>query len=548
MRFVKRVLFSRSFMTALLIIIQLLFYALITNVLMEYSNTILIVSYILSGILAIYILGLKNGSLDVKLPWVLFILIFPVFGIMFYFFFRNQRVRKKVRKNIEAQAYSTKKIIHNQDEIFEKLKESNKSVYNQASYIYKMTNMPIYQNTKTTYFEFGEKYYERLVEELKKAQKFIFIEYFIIRPGKMYNSILHILKEKAASGVEVRILYDDFGCINSLPAKYKKHLEKYGIKCEVFNPIYPITTLAHNNRDHRKIVVIDGIVGFTGGINLSDEYINEASRFGIWKDTGVMLRGDAVKSFTLLFLESWHIYRDSQEDYSPYLPKIEILPDTKKIKKKKIKDKKTSYSNISIAPTAVGNFDYAGKQFISKAFIQPYGTSPMETEEIVARNVFVNVLNAATNYVYITTPYLILDTELEEAIINAAKRSVDVRIITPGIPDKKYVYAVTRSEYLNLLKYGVSIYEYTPGFIHAKNVVSDDIVAIIGSINFDNRSFYHSYENGVLIYNSRSVIEMRKDFIKTQNFSEKIMPNYIDKIPILLRIKTGLFRLLIPLL
>jgi cardiolipin synthase len=172
----------------------------------------------------------------------------------------------------------------------------------------------------------------------------------------------------------------------------------------------------------------------------------------------------------------------------------------------------------------------------------------METEEIVARNVFVNVLNAATNYVYITTPYLILDTELEEAIINAAKRSVDVRIITPGIPDKKYVYAVTRSEYLNLLKYGVSIYEYTPGFIHAKNVVSDDIVAIIGSINFDNRSFYHSYENGVLIYNSRSVIEMRKDFIKTQNFSEKIMPNYIDKIPILLRIKTGLFRLLIPLL
>lgn len=467
--------------------------------------------------------------------------------------FRNQRVRKKIRLNIESQAYATAKVEHNADEIYEKLRLEDRNIYNQSQYIYKMTNMPIYQNTESTYFEIGERYYEALVEELNKAEKFIFLEYFIIRQGKMWNTVFNILKDKASHGIEVRLLYDDFGCINTLPINYRKHVEKYGIKCEVFNPIRPIATLAHNNRDHRKIVVIDGVVGFTGGINLADEYINETSRFGHWKDTGIMIKGDAVKSFTLMFLESWHIYRDSNEDYSPYLPKLTIKNQNLPAKRKRFKKIRAYKTSKIINPMNAiiksnSTFTFKNLWENSKEYIQPYMSTPMDSEEIIARNVYVNILNQAQDYVYITTPYLILDPELENALINAAKRSIDVRIITPGIPDKKYVYSVTRSEYINLLKYGISIYEYTPGFIHAKNVVSDDKIATIGSINFDNRSFYHSYECGVFLYNSDSVIKIKKDFIKTQNLSSQVTSDYVDKLPLKVKIKTSLFRLLIPLL
>lgn len=505
-KFIK-VLLSRAFTTVILILIQVLFYAIIANVLYDYSAYIHISAYVLSFLLAIYVLSLKNGTFDVKLPWIILILVFPVFGSLFYFLFHQQNVRKKIRKNIENQAYATNKINFNHDEIYSKLLNEDKRIYNQSNYIYKSTNLPVYQNTETTYFKIGEEFYASLLEELKKAKSFIFIEFFIIQQGKMWNSIFNILKEKAANGVEVRVLYDDFGCIKTLPAKYKKHLHKYNIKCEVFNPIYPIVTLAHNNRDHRKIVVIDGNVGYTGGINLADEYINETIRFGHWKDTGILLKGDAVKSLTLMFLENWHIYQDNGEDYKKFMP-----------------------DNDSVVAIH------------ENSFVQPYLNSPM-TDELVARNVYINILNDATDYVFITTPYLVLDQELENAIVNAARRGVDVRIITPHIPDKKYVYVVTRSNYLPLLKAGVSIYEYTPGFIHAKNVCADDKVATIGSINFDNRSFYHSYECGVLIYNAQSVLDIKKDFLDTQEISLKINEEIVNKVPFSKKLTTGLCRI-----
>ena len=493
-----------------MLILQFLFYALLANIIYTFSYALYLVALALSIWLALYILGLKNGPVDVKLPWVVLILLFPVFGSIFYLLFRNQKVRKKIRLNIESQAYATSKVIHDATDTYDTLKELDRSIYNQSKYIFKTTNMPIYQNTESKYFEIGEEYYKDLIEELKKAEKFIFIEYFIIKMGTMWNTIFNILKEKAASGVEVRILYDDFGCITSLPTNYKQHIEKYGIKCEVFNTIYPIVTLAHNNRDHRKIVVIDGKVGFTGGINLADEYINKQSRFGHWKDTGVMIKGDAVKSFTLMFLEAWHIYRDKNEDYTQFV----VEPQTNN----------------------------------SKEFIQPYLSTPMDDEEIVARNVYVNILNSATDYVYITTPYLILDPELKAALINAGKRDVDVRIITPGIPDKKYVFTVTRSEYADLLKNNIRIFEYTPGFIHAKNVVADDKVATCGSINFDNRSFYHSYECGLFMYNSHCVNEIKEDFIKTQEISKEIPKDYTKTLSTWCKIKSAILRVLIPLL
>lgn len=489
---------------------QIFFYALIANALYDFSFYLLIIAYILSFILSIYILSMKNGNLDVKLPWIILILAFPVFGSLFYFLFHQQRVRKKVRKNIENQAYATKKIDFDHDQIYNKLLNIDKRLHNQSNYIYKTNNLPAYQNTETTYLKIGEEFYNCLLEELKKAEKFIFIEMFIIKQGTMWNSIFNILKEKAASGVDVRVLYDDFGCINTLPYNYKKHIKKYNIKCEVFNPIYPIVTLAHNNRDHRKIIVIDGNTAFTGGINLSDEYINEIIRFGHWKDTGIMLKGDAVKSFTLMFLENWHIYRDMDENYKEFMP----LNNTIK----------------------------------NDSFVQPYMNTPMDSEELVARNVYINILNDATDYVYITTPYLVLDQDLENALTNAAKRGVDVRIITPHIPDKKYVYMVTRSNYTPLLKAGISIYEYTPGFIHAKNVCCDDKVATIGSINFDNRSFYHSYECGVWLCNSPIVLDIKKDFIETQEISLKVNEDFVNKIPFSKKLKTGLCRILSPLL
>lgn len=490
---------------------------------------------------------MKNGNVSVKLPWAILILIFPLFGSILYFFFWNQKVRKKIKLNIENQEYATKKINYNTDETREHLKEMDRSVYNQAEYILKKTNMPIYTNTESKYFSVGEEYFEDLVFELKKAKKFIFIEYFIIKQGYMWNTVFNILKKKVKEGVDVRVLYDDFGCINTLPQGYEKHIRKYGIKCNVFSKIMPIATLSHNNRDHRKIVVIDGVVGFTGGINLSDEYINKWIRFGHWKDTGVMIKGEAVKSFTLMFLENWHIYEDKNEDYTKFLPKLDIIPtisNNKRTKKTKLKPESSKVDTSDSNQLSLFNAEFPE---IYDEFVQPYMSTPMDSEEIVARNVYVNILNAANDYVYITTPYLIMDPELETAVINAAKRSVDIRIITPRIPDKKNVFAVTRSSYTRLIKDGVRIFEYVPGFIHAKNVVSDDKVATCGSINFDNRSLYHSYENGVFFYNSHTVIEIRRDFIKTQNLSEEVKIDFESKLSLKEKIKSAFWKVFSPL-
>ena len=547
----RQLLISRNYITILLFILQLLFYVIIAKVLIQYSIIIQVIAYILSAMLAIYILSMKNTSIYIKIPFIILIILFPVFGSCTYFFFESQRVRKKERLSLENQEYATKKINYNATDTNKSLQEKNKSVYNMSQYILKKTNMPIYNNTETKYFSVGEEYFEDLIIELEKAERFIFIEYFIIKQGYMWNKVFNILKRKAKQGVDVRLLYDDFGCINTLPQGYENHVRKYGIKCQVFGKIYPIATLAHNNRDHRKIVVIDGIVGFTGGINLSDEYINKWIRFGHWKDTGVMLKGEAVKSFTLMFLENWHMYEDKNEDYTVFLPKLDIIPTVKKESKKKLNKliHKKQSEQITINDIIEANkkekFNPTFPE-ISDEFVQPYMSTPMDAEEIVARNVYVNILNSALDYVYITTPYLIMDSELETAVINAAKRGIDVRIITPRIPDKKNVFAVTRSSYGPLIKEGVRIFEYVPGFIHAKNVVSDDTVATCGSINFDNRSFYHSYEIGVLMYNSESVINIRRDFIKAQNLSEEVKIDPEIKVPLKQKLKTAFWKLFSP--
>ena len=328
--------------------------------------------------------------------------------------------------------------------------------------------------------------YADLLPEREKAEKFIFLEYFIIRPGEMWDGVLEILKRKAAAGVDVRIIYDDMGCIDILPANYNATLEGWGIRTMAFNRFVPAVSLVMNNRDHRKITVIDGKVGFTGGINISDEYINVKERFGHWKDTGLMLKGPGVFNLTLMFLEMWNAFNKDGDGYA------EFIPDS---------------------------FEECGSA--DDGYVLSFSDSPLDNES-VGESVYTDMLYQAKDYIYITTPYLAIDSELQTALCMAAKRGVDVRMITPGIPDKKLVYRLTRSYYPTLLRAGVKIYEYTPGFIHAKSFVCDDKLCVVGTINMDYRSLYLHFECGTLMYNNPEIKQVKKDDLDTMEKCRKV--------------------------
>ena len=379
--------------------------------------------------------------------------------------------------------------------------------YNQTSYIYNNAGYPIYKNTYTEYLEVGEVYYKRLIEELKKAKKFIFMQYFIIEKGIFWNDILDVLKQKASEGLDVRVIYDDMGCIVTLPNKYYNELKKYGIKACSFNKFVPILTAKLNNRDHRKITVIDGNVGITGGINLADEYINKKVRFGHWKDNGILLKGDAVFNLTNIFLNLWDHINNTKEDLNKFKPDINIK---------------------------------------GSGYVQPYDDSPFD-DELVSENICLNMINKAKKYVYITTPYLIIDNELETALCIAAKSGIDVRIITPGIPDKKLVNEVTKAYYNNLLDNGVKIYEYTKGFIHAKTFLVDDEIATVGTVNLDYRSLHLHFECGTLLYKTDSIKNIKKDISETLEISKQITLKD-TKIGLFRSLKRAVLRLFAPLM
>lgn len=344
----------------------------------------------------------------------------------------------------------------------------------------------MYKNTKIFYYPIGEKMYESMLEELEKAEHYIFLEYFIISEGIMWNRILDILTRKAKEGVDVRLIYDDMGCLTLLPFGYAKEMQKRGIQCISFNKVVPFLSLVMNNRDHRKIIVIDGYTAFNGGINLSDEYINETQRFGHWKDTGIMLRGEAVWNFTVMFLSMWNALKPTDKEVEKFKPQY-----------------------------------YQKEPFQTDGFVQPFADTPLDGES-VAENVYLEIINQAKNYVYIFTPYLILDNEMKRALTLAAKRGVDVRLVTPGVPDKKTVYRLTRANYTPLLKAGVKIYEYTPGFLHAKSYVCDDKFGIVGTINMDYRSLYLHFECGTFFYGSKAVKDLKEDTVSTIEQSKEI--------------------------
>lgn len=353
-----------------------------------------------------------------------------------------------------------------------------------------------------------------LVHELEQAKHFIFIEYFIINDGVMWHTILNILEKKAKEGVDVRLIYDGFGCLTTLPYKYDEEMRKHGIKCEVFNRFRPILNIIQNNRDHRKICVIDGWTGFTGGINLADEYINQRKRFGHWKDTAVMLKGDGVWNMTAMFLYMWGIVSrtDTSSDFGNYVP-----------------------------------HRWHPEQFEGSGYVQPFCDSPLD-DEVVGENVYLNIINRAKNYVYICTPYLIIDNEMMTALCLAAKSGVDVRIMTPGIPDKKMVFLLTQSYYKQLLESGVKIYEYQPGFLHAKSFVCDDKVGVVGTINLDYRSLYLHFEDGVWLYKNDVVLDIRNDFLETLEYCSSIDLEFCLKRNITVRAMQNILRVFAPLL
>ena len=454
--------------------------------LLKYSESFFdfyLASLTLSIIIVFIIINNKSNP-SYKIAWIVPVMIFPIFGGLFYLLYGGNKLSTREKLKMVIQNIEMTNSLKQDDEIIKKI--GDKSIYakNQSEYILNYAKCPVYNNTETTYFKIGEEKFEALLRELKKAEKFIFLEYFIIQEGKMFNSILEILEEKAKQGVDVRLIYDDVGCIVTLPHNYKNTLEAKGIKCRVFNPIKPFFTRRLNNRDHRKIVVIDGDVGFTGGINLDDEYINEYEKHGYWKDAGIMLKGDAVWNLTVMFLSMWDYIDNKEEDYIKFKPS------------------KNKYYN-------------------SKGYVQPFDDSPLINEPI-GETVYLNLINKAKDYIYINTPYLIIDNEMATALKIAAKSGVDIKIVTPYIPDKKFVHAVTKSYYESFIKDGIEIYEFTPGFMHAKTFVVDDEYGVVGSINLDFRSLYLHYECGVWLYKTDSIKSMKDDYLETLKRCHKV--------------------------
>ncbi len=480
--------------------------------LLKYSESFFdfyLASLTLSIIIVFIIINNKSNP-SYKIAWIVPVMIFPIFGGLFYLLYGGNKLSTREKLKMVIQNIEMTNALKQDDEIIKKI--GDKSIYakNQSEYILNYAKCPVYNNTETTYFKIGEEKFEALLRELKKAEKFIFLEYFIIQEGKMFNSILEILEEKAKQGVDVRLIYDDVGCIVTLPHNYKNTLEAKGIKCRVFNPIKPFFTRRLNNRDHRKIVVIDGDVGFTGGINLADEYINEYEKHGYWKDAGIMLKGDAVWNLTVMFLSMWDYIDNREEDYMKFKPS------------------KNKYYN-------------------SKGYVQPFDDSPLINEPI-GETVYLNLINKAKDYIYINTPYLIIDNEMATALKIAAKSGVDIKIVTPYIPDKKFVHAVTKSYYESFIKDGIEIYEFTPGFMHAKTFVVDDEYGVVGSINLDFRSLYLHYECGVWLYKTDSIKSMKDDYLETLKRCHKVTMEECKNTSSIRKVLRLIIRMFAPLL
>lgn len=506
-----RLFLSKIIIVGILIVLQIAILLFATLRLGDYLAYFETIYTILSVVVVIYIVNKKENP-AYKLAWSVTILVFPLFGGIFYLIVAGNRSSEHFIHKMQKSIADSCQLLPQSPEVMNRLTEQSESAAMQSWYIQKYGPYPVYQNTEMTYYPLGDDNYQPFLEELRKAKRFIFMEYFIIRKGVFWNSVLEILEQKVAEGVDVRVLFDDFGCVATIPANYEKQLRARGIPCYSFNRFIPVLTLRLNNRDHRKITVVDGHTAFTGGVNLADEYINVTHPYGHWKDTGVMLKGEAVWSMTVMFLQMWDYVVGIQEDFRKYMPLQEEL-------------------------TGIQN----------DGFIQPYSDSPLD-DEILGENIYLNMINHAKKSVSIITPYLILDNEMMTALSLAAKNGIDVKIIIPGIPDKKIVYTLTKANAETLVEEGVRVYQYTPGFTHAKVMLVDGEIATVGTVNLDFRSLYLHFECGVWTYKSRIAQDINKDFEQTLQQCHEMTLDEFKKVNWIQRLWRALLRLFAPLL
>lgn len=507
-----QILFGRTGIVVLMLLVQISCIVGVVFFFSKYLPWIYGASVLLCAVLVVYIFN-RNDNPAFKMTWIIPILVIPIFGALMYLFVRLDLGTRMPYKKLSALIADTSLYLPQNKTTLSKLEESDIHAAAAARYIERYGGYPVYEKSDVVYFSSGEEKFSELLVQLNKAEKFILLEYFIIEQGYMWNEVFKILRKKAAQGVDVKVLYDGTCSIALLPYSYPKKLESLGIHCKMFNPIKPFLTTIQNNRDHRKIVVIDGKVAFTGGVNLADEYINRISPHGHWKDTAVMIKGDAVRSFTVMFLQMWYVSEKPPYQYKTFFNE-EIMPH---------------------------------KQHDSEGFVIPYADSPLDNEPI-GKAVYFSIISTASRYVHITTPYLILDNEILYALIMAAKSGKDVKIIMPGIPDKKFIYYLGRTYYKQLLAAGVRIFEYTPGFIHAKMFSSDDAKAVVGTINLDYRSLYLHFECACYMYGCPAVTDVERDFQATLGKCREITMTEYKQYPWIKRVTGHVLRLFAPLM
>ncbi|MCI6756345.1 MAG: phospholipase D-like domain-containing protein [Lachnospiraceae bacterium] len=479
-----------------------------------------------------------------KMPWIILILIFPLLGILLWSLTSGSLLLVRKKKHFLKYDAALPGILPQNQNAARALASTDRGLFEESRYVAEHGRFPVYQGTSARYFPEAEQGRLSQIEDLRKAEHSIFLEYFAIEDRESFAPIREILYQKAAEGVDVRILYDDIGSASMLSFRFVKLMESHGIRCRDFNPISPFFSIFMNNRDHRKMTIIDGKIGYTGGYNLANEYFGFDRPYGHWKDTGVRLEGDAVRSMTAMFLEMWNAMRreDWTADLTKYLPAVKAGELTAEADSMAERRKAVSLPDDQTGLTRSAQL---GRALDGKCFVQPYADTPMD-EEQTGENVIMNILNTAQDYVWISTPYLVLSDEMSRALTLAAKRGVDVRILTPGIPDKKIVYQITRSYYGALVAGGVRIFEYTPGFNHAKMTVSDDATAVVGSINLDFRSLYLHFEDAVLFHGGQVVSDVKQDFEHIWSQSQEVTERYAHR-GLGLRVWQSVLRLIAPL-
>lgn len=476
---ILKIFLNRIFVFGFLIILQIVWVAFVGRAFWVHNPWIQPLLRAISLVVVLWLVN-KDENPSYKISWIIVILLFPMFGGLLYLLIGNKKPSRKIRKMLQPVMDEMNQLMILEDDVSHCLKESKQDALTYLSDL----GYGTYLQTKCQYYSLGDYCFGDMLKDIKQAKKYIFMEYFIVSDGLMFQQILKILQKKVQDGVEVRLIYDDVGSLTTLPYHFEKKLEKMGIQCVVFNPFIPLVSIAMNHRDHRKICIIDGNIGYSGGFNLADEYINVKMRFGHWKDTGIRLEGQGVWNLTTMFLSTWNAYKHQDHDYLDYRP-------------------------LSLPPVQ------------DDGYVVAYGDSPVDHEE-TGEHIYLNLINQAQSEILIMTPYFIIDEAMMKAFLLARKKGVRIKIITPGVPDKKNVYHVTRSYYYSLIKEGVEFYEYKPGFLHAKMVLCDQRIATVGTINFDYRSLYLHFECNIMITQKSVIQDISHDFKDTLALSQKV--------------------------